>query len=348
MTPIDINLNDYVTSGHVVAGTVSGAGLTGPTGTYSPPAGMNGTETVTYQVQNGCQQTAQGELTIDVNRAPVGGNITRNLSRGDTLGIQIGELASDDEALSIVTPLTGAPSWVSSDGTSLTATPPGNTPSGTYSFNVTVQDLGLLTAATTVNLVISNLPPTALADNYQTDQQPFSFDPTQNDTDSDPGPLSIQSISWSPASDSPITVTGTLVTVAAPHGTSTLNYTIVDSGGLTASSTITITYNRAPTIQSDTESTNGQLTAHVPLQIVEPDGDPVSVVCQSSDPQVSVLVEANPNPGPPAPDAQHPKFELEVTVTEEFKDSNGTAIIHCGVRDSFGAIATADITITVN
>ncbi len=71
MQPIDIDLNTYAPSGHVVASSVSGAGLTGPTGTYNPPAAMNDFVTVTFDVENGCHQTDRGTLTIDVNRAPV-------------------------------------------------------------------------------------------------------------------------------------------------------------------------------------------------------------------------------------------------------------------------------------
>ncbi|MDP9463728.1 MAG: Ig-like domain-containing protein, partial [Actinomycetota bacterium] len=88
-TPIDIDLTQYVTSGGVRPGSISGAGLTATTGRYTPPAGMNGAETVTYTVENGCQQTAQGTLTIDVNRVPVGGTIDRNLSRGVTLTLAV-------------------------------------------------------------------------------------------------------------------------------------------------------------------------------------------------------------------------------------------------------------------
>ena len=60
MTPINVDLTELVDSGNIVAGSVSGAGLTGPTGVYTPPANMNGTETVTFTVANGCRQTHRG------------------------------------------------------------------------------------------------------------------------------------------------------------------------------------------------------------------------------------------------------------------------------------------------
>ena len=85
MTPVAIDLNQYVVSGTIVPGSVSGAGLTAPTGTYTPPQGMNGSEVVTYTVTNGCNEIDHGVLTIDVNRAPVGGDVTRNMSPGQYL-----------------------------------------------------------------------------------------------------------------------------------------------------------------------------------------------------------------------------------------------------------------------
>ena len=110
-TPIAIDLNQYVVSGSIVPGSVSGAGLTGPIGTFTPPAGMNGAVQVTYTVTNGCHEIDHGLLTIDVNRAPVGGDITRNLARGDSLTLAASDLASDDEPLSI-TAINGNPPWV--------------------------------------------------------------------------------------------------------------------------------------------------------------------------------------------------------------------------------------------
>jgi hypothetical protein len=66
-TPISIDLNQYVLSGHIRDGSVSGAGLTGATGVYTPPPGMNGSEVVNYIVENGCRQTFDAQLTVEVN-----------------------------------------------------------------------------------------------------------------------------------------------------------------------------------------------------------------------------------------------------------------------------------------
>lgn len=349
-TAINIDLNQYVTSGHIRPGSVSGAGLTGPTGTYTPEAGNNGSETVHYIVENGCQQTFQAQLTIDVNRAPVGGSVTRNMSRGSTLSLSVAELASDDEALTIVA-LQDAPSWVTIQpgGGSITAVPPTNAPSQENRFTVTVQDPGGLTATASVDLIINNIPPTALADAYTTTQAQFSFNPLDNDFDSEPGPLCIQAIS---VTDIPPRATidslspsgcSTTVSVTLQHGVSTLNYDIRDGGGLVASSTITITYNRPPTLQPASGRTNGQTIVQIPLNITEPDGDDVTVTCT---PPPGFTYNALPDSN--GQDPTHPGYSLFVGVPDDFNsNTNNAATIPCKVSDGIAPPVGANMTITV-
>ena len=358
-TPISIDLSVYVLSGVIRPDSVVGAGLTGPVGIYTPPSGMNDTEVVTYLVENGCHQTSQGRLVIDVNRAPVGGNITRNLSRGDNLTLFVGDLASDDEPLTIVS-LDANPSWVSLvpasglpgtlDETTISATPPANESSGTYTFHVTVRDPGFLTAVSTVSLVISNVAPTAIADQYTTDVTDSLFpipDPTLNDTDTEPGTLTIFTAD---VIDGPGTIqsrTGNAIVILLGHGVTTLNYTIIDQGGLTASSTITITSNRAPIppVGPVGDNTHGQPTLQIPFLPTEPDGDPIVVTCAPTS-DFSVVVNNNPNPNSGAtPDPVHPVLALDITVL------NGTftdpTTFPCTVTDSFGATAVSIVTITL-
>ena len=349
-TPINIDLNQYVTSGHIRPGSVSGAGLTGPTGTYSPPAGMNGSETVTYVVENGCQQTFQGQLVIDVNRAPDGGSVTRNVSRGSTLVLGVAELASDDEALTIVA-LHDNPNWLSiqSSGVSIIAVPPSNAPSQTYRFTLTVQDPGGLTANASVDLIINNIPPTAIADAYTTEDAQDSFNPLENDFDPENGQLCIQAVR---VTDVPQRATvsvspdgcGTTVTVTMQHGVHHLSYDIRDSGGMVASSTITITYNRPPTLQSKSGSTNGQSIVQIPLNVTEPDGDVVDVNCPAP-PGFTTTVLPDSGPGQ---DPTNPKFFLIVGVPDEFNsNTNNTQAILCTASDGIAPPVSATMTVTV-
>jgi hypothetical protein len=340
-TAIDIDLRPLVVSGNFVPGSITGAGLTGPTGTYTPPEGMNGSELVTFAVANGCQEVAHGVVTIDVNRPPVGGNIARNLSPGDSMTLTVNDLASDDEALTISTLNGTAPSWVTLvDATTINVSPPSNASSGVYNFTATVEDPGGLTATAAIKVSITNLPPTALADAYTTRFSQFTFDPTENDFDTEPGPLAVQIVTPVGGPAEVLGRTGNVVTVSLPHGVSTFNYTIVDSGGLTASSTITITSNSPPTMGDVVDTTN-QPTIDVTLLPTDPDGDALDVSCPSTS-VFDVNVISNPNPSNPA---EANRMTLHVTVLPDH--FNGTSSFTCVATDPFGATAFATVTLTI-
>jgi len=365
-TPISIDLNQFVQAGSIRPGSPTGAGLNGASsGVYTPPAGMNGTETVTYVVENGCHQSVQGHLAIDVNRSPVAGSITRELPRGaPPLVLNVTDLASDDEPLSIVS-LTGNPAWVtlepgssgspgSFDNATIRADPPAGTASGTYTMNATVQDPGGLTAIATINLIIRNIAPTAVADAYSTNQGLFTFDPTQNDTDPEGGQLCVQTVAItsgagstivSPDPNNPPPGCNSSIQVSLAHGQTTLSYTIRDDGGLTDSSTISILFNHAPTVPDASGATNGQPSFHIELQASEPDGDPLSLTCNTgagANPDFSVDVRAEPNSGQD-PFTQ-PRFDLTVTVLHPFTPPE---TFPCVGTDSFGANSNV-ATITVD
>ena len=356
-TAVNINLNDYVLSGIIQPDSIVGGQLTGPTGVYTPPQGMNDTEVVTYTVENGCHQTVQGRLTIDVNRPPVGGTITRNLARGDNLTLFVADLASDDEKLTI-TSIEGNPSWVSMvlpsglpgtlDETTISAAPPSNAASGTYHVTVHVRDPGGLTAVASVTFNINNVAPTAIADQYTTaitDGLYLTPDPTLNDTDTEPGLLTIQTadVISGPATIQSINTNGILLLIG--HGVSTLNYTIIDQGGLTASSTITITSNRAPTVGPVSDHLNGQPTVEIPFLPTEPDGDVLTATCNNNPIDFTVVVNTNPNPNSGTPvDPTHPVWALDITVLNgNFTDPT---VFQCTVKDIFGATAVSNVTLT--
>jgi large repetitive protein len=346
MTPIEINLGLYIVSGNLVPGSVSGAGMTGLTGTYTPPEGMNGTEVVTFVVENGCHHTDVGQLTIDVNHSPVGGTINPTMSAGDSLTLTVRDLASDDEPLTITDLASTAPPWASFDATTVTLAPPPETRPGDYTFTATVQDPGGLTAVATITITIIAPPPTAVPDQYETPKSLFTFNPTQNDTDPDHGQLCVQTISVvsPPETDiippNPVPECSTDVTVSLAHGVSTLNYTIVDkkSGRTSTPATITITSNNPPTINDASAETNGQLTAETSLRIADVDGD--SIISDGCDSQPGFVATLR------APYSEDPDWELEVTVSPDFKPTD-PVLFTCTIRDAFSS-ATATMTLTVN
>ncbi len=356
-TPVNINLNDYVLSGTIRPGSVVGGQLTGPIGVYTPPDGMNDLEVVTYTVENGCHQTVQSHLTIDVNRPPVGGTITRDLARGDILTLFVADLASDDEKLTI-TSIEGNPTWVTLvqpsgqpgavEEPTISAAPPRNAASGTYHVTVHVRDPGGLTAVASVTFNISNVAPTAIADQYTTTVTDSLYtipNPTLNDTDTEPGPLTIQTASVVSGPATIQSITGNVIVVLIGHGVSTLNYTIVDQGGLTASSTITITSNRPPTVSDVSDHTHNQPTLQIPFLPTDPDGDSMSATCNNNPLDFTVVVNTNPNLGSAATgEPTHPVWTLDITVVNSsFPDPS---VFQCTVSDQFGATAVSNVTIT--
>jgi Bacterial Ig domain len=335
MAPINIDLNQYAPSGHVIPNSVNGAGLTGPTGTYTPPAGKSDNEVVTFVVENGCHQTANGVLTIDVNRAPVANTVDKKLSQGDSLTFVATDLATDDETLAI-SAITDNPGWVSLNSGVIHASPPAGTASGVYSFRATVVDPGGLSAEAKVNLTINNLPPTAVADSYTTNQLVFTFDPTLNDFDTEPGPLTVQVITPNDPSDQLVSHDGNLYTFTIGHGVSRFNYTIVDSGGLPSQSTVTILSNGAPTIDDGSVNTD-QPTANVTLSPSDPDGDDLTIECGANG---AFVIEVISDPTPDVPE--------RVRVHIDFQGWKGSTVVTCFATDPFGADAQSHISIFVS
>jgi hypothetical protein len=346
MQPINIDLGLYALSGHIVPSSINGAGLTGPTGTYTPPPLMNGSVTVTFAVENGCHQTDNGVLTIDVNRAPVAGSTDRNVSPGGaTVTLLAGDLASDPdgEPLTIAS-ISSNPAWVSlgssANGPMISASPPAGTASGTYTFNATVQDPGGLTAVATINLIISNQPPTAVADAYYTETSLLTFDPTANDFDTEPGILTVQTVAVVDGPATIVSINSPWVTVSLGHGVSNFNYTIADSGGLTSSSTISITSNRSPTVPDISDTTN-QPTIDLYLDPTDPDGDAMTVTCDAQPNLFTVDIFSDPDTGtPPEPF----RVRLHITVLNNFQ---GTAIFNCTATDPYGAKGSAQVNLTI-
>ncbi|HSB85635.1 MAG TPA: Ig-like domain-containing protein, partial [Ilumatobacteraceae bacterium] len=341
MTPINIDLNTLVTSGNIVNSSIRGAGLTGPTGTYTPPAGKNDSEVVTFDVVNACNQVAHGTLTIDVNRAPTAHSTSLNVSPGQVQTLLPANIADDDEPLSI-TALQGQPVWVTraADGSSITAAPPAGTPSNSYTFTATVADPGGLSTTATITVTVNNIAPTAVDDAFTTaDAVPtlLTLSPTANDFDAEPGPLSIQTVSLRDGPGQVVGYTDTTVTVNVGHGVSHFSYTIRDSGGLTATATITVTANRPPTA-ADVSGTTNQSTVLIDFSASDPDGDKVDIACS---PPQGWQIEILANPSPP------PTVWLYVTIPPDAPRPSLQQFV-CVVTDRpYGAQTTATVTLRI-
>ncbi len=72
-------------------------------------------------------------------------------------------------------------------------------------------------------------------------------------------------------------------------GVTTFNYTIVDDGGRTESSTVTITFapppppNSPPSVPSRSVNVGGQQVLHLTVVVTDVDGDEVDLKCNGPD-----------------------------------------------------------------
>ena len=213
--------------------------------------------------------------------------------------------------------------------------------SGTYTFTATVQDPGGLTATATINLLVTNQPPKAIADAYFTGLTQFTFDPTLNDSDPE-GPVSVQVVTPAGGGGGVVGVAGNSVTVSVPHGVSTFGYTIVDLGGLTDSSTITITSNNPPTAPDVSDTINhNQQTTNINLSPVRSRWRRRSMSVARRQ-QTSTSWSSTTRI--PAIRAEANRVTLHVTV---LTPGEFTSSFTCTSTDPFGAKATSTVTVTV-
>ena len=323
--PYFIDLTLLATNGTIR--NVSGAGLTGPTGTYTPSAGENGFVTVTFTVSNSCQLTANGTLTIDVNQNPVPATITRSVRRGRSIDIPVSALATDKEPLTIVD-LVGNPGWISRTASSIRVNAPSSGGPASITFTAVVRDPGGLQASATVTVTLDdNLPPIVTNDSVNVSDGTFSFNPVSNDGDPEAGPLTLQSASFIDG-DGSVSVSGNNLIIDAPHGDSVIGYTIVDDAGLTASGTVSIRFNRPPEAD-DIGPIDASQTIDLSNYAFDPDDDALSATLPQGAPP-GVVWDLN-------------GLDLTLDLTEFV----GQASFQYAVTDSFGAQRLARIYLDV-
>jgi hypothetical protein len=314
--PIAVDLGSFGSNGTIVD-VVGPPGFAN--GTYVPPEGENGTVTIRYSVVNSCRLRASGQVTIDVNRSPVGTTSSISVFRGETRVVPVTDIATDDEALTITT-ISGAPDWIEREPARLVISAAVDAMLGTSSFTATVVDPGGLTTEVDVSVTVVNRPPVANGDSIDvTDGDPRTVDLVRNDTDVDSsGPLVISELPSSTLSFSgggmgsvALLSDGRRVRVdpGDGRGIATFTYRIRDDDeGVSASATVTVhapPANQPPVASDQTISVSVGTSAIVDLQASDPDGpsprlvdatfaDPSGVVTSRSGLQLSVLT---PIPG---------------------------------------------------
>ena len=138
---------------------------------------------------------------------------------------------------------------------------------GTYTVTTVVLDPGGLTANAVIDVMVTNLVPKANPDETTALEADFIFDPLVNDSDPENGPLTIQIATVTSNFESQVVgYPDNKVHILLVPGVTTLDYTIHDAGGLTSSSTISITFepppvNRAPVVPDVAVSVSGAYSA---------------------------------------------------------------------------------------
>ena len=222
---------------------------------YTPNPEFSGIETVNYTVSDGTTSST-GTLTINVLNTPVASTLTVN--EEDSFTISTSDFANFDFTVSQV---------VLREGDNYTLVGNRIIPDanfvGTLSVNVEVSGGGNV-VLTQLNVTIQNTndAPVAVPDALvlNEDQQVF-INPTVNDTDIDPDDTMTLSSVTGNAGGSITFEENTITYTPAPnyHGEEVITYTIVDTLGLSSTSTITITINPvddAPIAVADTKRAN--------------------------------------------------------------------------------------------
>lgn len=277
-------LNNDTTSGGAVL-TIASLGTTSQGGTvsiapggtaitYTSASNFNGSETFTYTAKNqsGLEQTATVTIQLtDVNDPPVAVNDVASVAENssgnaiqvltnDTQGVDTGETL---RVTAVGTGSAGGTIQIGSSGLNVLYTPQANF-KGTETFTYTLSDgrSGTASGTVSVNVAVTNPPPAAANDTFAVaeDAAETTYDVLANDTtDNVSETLDIQGVGTASS--------GGVVSVSTDrrslryrpasnfNGTETVTYTLRDSGGATATGTVTFTVtavNDSPEANDDT------------------------------------------------------------------------------------------------
>jgi len=229
-----------VTSATATNGTVT----INPDGTllYTPNPDFNGTDTITYLIDDGRGGTDTGEVTVTVNPvndAPVANDdlASTALNTPVTIAVLSNDTDVDGDTLSILGTPTSADGTVAvnPDGT-ITFTPTtGFTGVAVVDYTITDGNGGTDTAQVFISVnTPDNTPPVAIPDYSETAfNTPITFAVLGNDIDPDGDALSILGSPTSP--DGAVSVNGdgtlTFTPTAGFTGTAVVTYSITDGNG---------------------------------------------------------------------------------------------------------------------
>ena len=282
-------------------GTAVLSDATTGTYTYTPQPRASGTDTFTFQVNDGTvdSNVATVMLTISPsNDAPVAA-ADHAITPEDT-AVSLAVLANDSDVdgdgLTVTTVSPATAGTATTDGTTVTYTPNPDV-SGTDTFTYTVSDGsgGVATGTVTITVTPVNDIPVAAADSATTSEATaVTLSVLANDTDVDGDTLTVTAVS--PATGGTAVTDGTSVTYTPNdnfHGTDTFTYTVSDGSGGTAIGTVTITVrsvNLAPVAYDGSLYTTENTAVSGTLSASDANGDTLTyrLVASSATPQITL------------------------------------------------------------
>ncbi|GAA2550775.1 hypothetical protein GCM10010435_21120 [Winogradskya consettensis] len=306
--------------------------------TYTPAAGWAGTDTFTYQLNDGHGGTATATVTVNVDNAPpvpADYQVATAANTAKTIAVlaNVTDPNGDPLSVSAVTqPVSGGS--VAITGATVTFTPNASF-RGVATFKYTASDGRGGTASGNVEVTVANAGPVAQDDiattPYHTDKV---IDVLANDTDANNDPLTITSNS-SPAHGTADLIGGKITYRPAVKfsGTDTFTYTISDGNGGTATGTVTVTVaNAPPTVTDSTVTTPYGTPVSIDLTTTanDPNDDTITVIGTVNGAHGLVGVDADGNP--------------EYTPDAGW---SGPDSFSYTIKDGHGGTATATVNVTV-
>ncbi|AOY81600.1 Ig-like domain-containing protein [Moorena producens JHB] len=337
--------------------------------TYSPDNNYNGTDSFTYQLNDGVNSpaTATVNLTINpVNDAPEAGDESAISNEDTAVNINVLENDIDIDGDSLTLTIVGNPSngnaVVNNNGTQgdrtddfITYTPNPNT-NGNDSFIYQVDDGNGGIDTATVNLTINpvNDPPQSQDDSATTNEDTaVNINVLNNDSDIE-GDSSLSVVN-NPSNGSAVVnnnntpgdLTDDFITYTPNlnyNGTDSFTYQLNDGVNSPATATVNLTItpvNDAPEAVDDSVTTNEDtaVTFNVLANDSDADGNPLTLTIVSDPSNGIAVVNDNGTPSVPTDDF--------ITYTPNL-NANGSDSLTYQVDDGNGGIGTATVNLTIN
>ena len=243
---------------------------------YTPPQDFIGDDSFTYTIRDasGLTSTATISITVDaLNDNPVAPSVSETVGDNTTLTIDLDDYISDTDSSNLSVTQISTPTYgrVYLFGNTLTYEPFANIGgTQTETLTYTVSD-GQLSTTGLISIVVTtenDAPtPSIHALEIAEDSEAVQIDVLATDTDPDGDNLTLSTIITADQGGTVLVSNGVINYQPAPDffGTEIINYSVADTGSLTASGTVTVTVtpvNDPPVIDTTLITIDEDVTAH--------------------------------------------------------------------------------------